>query len=303
MTGFTALSQREVRLADTTIRYRDLGTGESTIVFVHGLFTNGTLWRQVVPLLTDRFRCVVPDWPLGAHTTPLAPHADASPRGIARMIADFLERLDLRDVTLVANDTGGAIAQLLVVEHPDRIARLVLTPCDAFENFLPAMFRPLQYAARLPFTLTLAVQLLRLKPLRRAPMAFGWLSKRTVPTEISDGWLRPFLTDRAIRRDTVRFLRARSTPATHSTPRQDSCPSPARYSSPGPPRTGCSRSSTPSAWHRSSLTRLLNRSPTAMPSSRKTNRNASPNSSKHSPKHPRHSTAPSSDDVHRASVS
>ncbi len=200
--------QLEVRLADATIRYRDFGAGDSTIVFVHGLLTNGTLWRQVVPLLTDRFRCVVPDWPLGAHTAPLSPHADASPRGVARMIAEFLERLDLRDVTLVANDTGGAIAQLLVVEHPERVARLVLTPCDAFENFLPAMFRPLQYAARLPVTLTLVAQLLRFQLLRRTPMAFGWLSKRAVPKEVSDGWLRPFLTDPAIRRDTVRFLRA-----------------------------------------------------------------------------------------------
>jgi pimeloyl-ACP methyl ester carboxylesterase len=208
MTGFSALPQHEVRLGDTTIRYRDLGAGESTIVFVHGLFTNGTLWRNVVPLLTDRFRCLVPDWPLGAHTTAIGPNADASPRGIARMIAEFLERLDLRDVTLVANDTGGAITQLLVVDHPDSIARLVLTPCDAFENFLPAMFRPLQYAAKLPLTLTAAFQLLRLRPLRRVPMAFGWLSRHPVPPEISDGWLRPFLTDRAIRRDTVRFLRA-----------------------------------------------------------------------------------------------
>ena len=201
------LPRREVLLAHAAIRYRDVGDGPP-IVFVHGLLTNGTLWRNVVPLLSDRFRCVVPDWPLGSHTAPLGAGADISPRGIADMIAEFLERLDLRDVTLVANDTGGAIAQLLAVAHPERLGRLVLTPCDAFDNFLPRIIRPLQYLARIPGGVGAVLQPLRWRPLRRLPVAYGWLSKRAVPPGITDGWLRPCLTDRAVRRDTARFLAA-----------------------------------------------------------------------------------------------
>jgi pimeloyl-ACP methyl ester carboxylesterase len=199
---------REIELSSGKVRFQEEGEGRP-VVFVHGLLVNGSLWRKVIPLLDGKqLRSVVPDWPLGAHTTPVRSAADLSPRGMARLIAEFLEALDLNDVTLVANDTGGAIAQLLVVERPERIARLVLTPCDAFANFLPPAFRPLQHLAKAPALLTAALQPLRIRALRRLPIAFGWLSKRPVPDEVSDTWLRPFLTDAAIRRDTARFLRA-----------------------------------------------------------------------------------------------
>src|SRR2546423_11055581 len=103
----------DVELTAGTIRYRDTGQGPA-IVFVHGLLVDGTLWRKVVPSLEDRFRCIVPDWPLGSHTVPMKPSADLTPPGIARLFAEFLERLDLRDVTLVANDLGGALTQILM---------------------------------------------------------------------------------------------------------------------------------------------------------------------------------------------
>jgi len=201
------LPHQEVRLAHGTLRYRDVGSGPP-IVFVHGLLTNGTLWREVVAPLADRFRCLVPDWPLGAHAVPAAAGADLTPRGVAGLVAEFLERLDLHGATLVANDTGGAIAQLVAVEHPERLGGLVLTPCDAFDNFLPRLFRPLQYVARVPGALQLVLQPLRCPPLRRLPVAYGRLSKRPVPADISGGWLRPCLTHRLVRRDTERFLRA-----------------------------------------------------------------------------------------------
>lgn len=197
---------KQVELSAATVDYRDTGTGPP-IVFVHGLFTNGTLWRGVVERLQDTNRCLAPDWPLGSHTRPLRAGADVSPLGVAALVAEFLDRLDLHDVTLVANDTGGAIAQLVAVHHPARLGRLVLTPCDTFDNFLPAMFRPLQYLARVPGLAGLLLQSLRLRPLRRLPMAFGWLTKRPPPPGIVDGWLRPAQRDRAIRRDTERFLR------------------------------------------------------------------------------------------------
>lgn len=200
-------TMQEIDLSAGTIRYRDTGAGPP-IVFVHGLLVDGTLWRKVVPRLEGRFRCIVPDWPLGSHTVAMRRDADLTPRGVAALIGELLEALDLRDVTLVANDTGGALAQMLVATRPERVGRLVLTPCDAFENFLPPMFRPLQLAARVPGLLTLALQPLRFRAPRRLPLAFGWLTKRPVPGEVTDGWVRPFFTQRAIRRDAARFTRA-----------------------------------------------------------------------------------------------
>jgi pimeloyl-ACP methyl ester carboxylesterase len=141
-------TQREVSLEGGVIRYREVGTGP-TLVFVHGILANGTLWRDVVARLSGRFRCVVADLPLGGHSLPMLPEADMSPSGVARIVAELLERLDLRDVTLVGNDTGGAICQVVISNHPERIGRLVLTNCDAYEAFFPPLLRPIQYGARL----------------------------------------------------------------------------------------------------------------------------------------------------------
>lgn len=199
--------QRTVDLPQGTIRYRDVGRG-APIVFVHGLLVDGTLWRKVTPRLEGDFRCIVPDLPLGSHRVPLAPDADRSPRGVAHLLADFMAALELEDVTLVANDTGGAIAQLLVTERPERIARLVLTPCDCYENFLPPAFRPLQWAARVPGLITASLQPLRLPRLRRLPVAYGALTRRPVPDEVLEGWVAPALEDRGVRADVIAFLRA-----------------------------------------------------------------------------------------------
>lgn len=197
----------EVDLKQGTIRYRDIGSGEP-IVFVHGLLVNGLLWRKVTPHLQEQFRCIVPDLPLGSHSAALAASADRSPRGIARLLADFLEKLELERVTIVGNDTGGAISQLLAAEHPQRVGRLVLTPCDCYENFLPPAFRPLQWLARIPGALTLVVQPMRSAAIRRSPLGFGMLTKRPIPDEITDAWIRPFLTNAAVRRDAIGLLRA-----------------------------------------------------------------------------------------------
>ena len=131
--------EKSVRLPQGTIRYRERGRG-TPIVFVHGVLANGDLWRDVVPRLAETHRCITPDWPLGSHEVPMEATADLSTPGLARLVADFLAALDLRDVTLVANDTGGAVCQLVVTSHPERIARLVLTSCDAFEVFPPRPF-------------------------------------------------------------------------------------------------------------------------------------------------------------------
>jgi pimeloyl-ACP methyl ester carboxylesterase len=198
--------QREVTLDHGTLRYRERGNGEP-IVFVHGALVNGDLWRKVVPGLAKDFRCIAPDLPLGSHEVPMRPAADLSPTGLARLISDFLEALDLESVTLVGNDTGGALCQLVVTRHPGRVGRLVLTNCDAYENFPPRMFRYLQLAARVPGGITALTQSLRLRPLRRTPIAYGWLSKRGIDDETLDSYVRPLLKDPGIRRDSGKLLR------------------------------------------------------------------------------------------------
>jgi pimeloyl-ACP methyl ester carboxylesterase len=203
----TALgTQREIELQNGPLRYFERGEG-SPVVFLHGLLSNADLWRAVVPGIADAgLRCLTPDWPLGAHRLPM-PDADLSPPGFAALVADFLERLDLRDVTIVANDTGGAIAQILMVNHPDRIARVVLSSCDALERFFPPIFASLPLVARIPGGVWLVTQALRVRALHRLPLAFGWVSKRPVPGPVVDSYLQPSRQDRAIRRDLGRFLR------------------------------------------------------------------------------------------------
>lgn len=195
----------ELRLPSGTIRYRESGTGKP-IVFVHGFMTNGELWREVAPRLAEQFRVIVPDWPLGSHERALAPHTDLSPLGLASIIAEFLSELGLEDVTLVGNDTGGALCQLVAVNHPERLGRLVLTPCDAYENFFPPAFKPLQVLAHIPGAVFAIVQSLRLRPARKLPTAYGWLAKHGIDDDLTDAWLAPALSDRAVRRDIAAIL-------------------------------------------------------------------------------------------------
>jgi pimeloyl-ACP methyl ester carboxylesterase len=197
--------QKEVTLPQGTIRYRERGNGEP-IVFVHGLLVNGDLWRKVVPSLSKDFRCITPDWPLGSHDVPMNPDADLTTAGTAQLINDFIVALDLENVTLVGNDSGGALSQIVVAEHPERIRRLVLTPCDAFEVFPPAMFKYLGLVGRMPGGVFGLAQTMRFRPLRQMPIAFGWLTKRPLDREISDSYVRPVIQNKGIRRDAGKFI-------------------------------------------------------------------------------------------------
>jgi len=201
---FDGVSEGELR--EGRIRYRDSGSG-GPIVFAHGALVDGTLWRKVVPLLATEYRCLVPDLPLGSHRVAMRPDADLSPPGLARLLAGFIEALELEGVTLVGNDTGGAICQLVATRNPERLGRLVLTPCDAYENFLPPAFRYLQLSARIPGATPLLSQSMRIDAVRRAPFAYGWLTKRSVPREIRDGWTEPIRSDAGVRRDARKLLR------------------------------------------------------------------------------------------------
>jgi pimeloyl-ACP methyl ester carboxylesterase len=194
---------REVPVSGGPLRYHETGAGPP-LVFVHGLLVNANLWRKVVPRLARDFRCIALDLPLGSHILP-APDADLSPPGLANLIADAIEGIGLDDVTLVGNDTGGGLSQIAVTRRPERIGRLVLTSCDAFENFPPRLFRYALAPARLPGA-HIAFAGLRLRPARRLPFAFGWIAKRPIDREAEDSYVYPPLTKRAIRADLRRVL-------------------------------------------------------------------------------------------------
>ena len=200
-------STHQVELSAGSVEYLDTGGPGPVLVFVHGLLMNGSVWRNVVAELAPEYRCVLPTLPLGAHRQPMHPQADLSLPGTARLLGEFLDRLDLHEVTLVQNDWGGA--QILLALSSDgapRIARLVLTSCEAFDNYPPAPVRPLVTLARLPGGLAALMWLHRLHAVRRAPGAWGWMSKRPVPDEVMTAWFRPATTDRRIRRDLGKYM-------------------------------------------------------------------------------------------------
>jgi pimeloyl-ACP methyl ester carboxylesterase len=198
----------EVEVSAGTVEYDDTGGDGPVLVLLHGLTMDSSLWRKVVPELPGSYRCVLPTLPLGGHRRPMRPDADLSLAAMVRLVAEFLDRLDLRDVTLVLNDWGGA--QLLISEGRDeRIARLVLSSCEAFDNYPPGLpGRAIATAARIPGGLYLTMQALRLRALRRAPGSWGWMSKRPIPDEIMDRWFAPATTNRDIRRDLAKYARS-----------------------------------------------------------------------------------------------
>ena len=192
---------KEVRLDQGTVRYRDMGEGEA-IVFVHGFLVDGRLWSETAEMLSSTHRCIVPDWPLGAHRLAMDPGADLSPPGIADLIADFLAALDLTGVTIVGNDSGGAMSQVLAARRPERIGRLVLTNCDTHENFPPGPFKLMPPLAKVPGGMAAMALPFRIGPLRRA--AFAPFAKRKIPSDLVDSWMEPSQQDRGVARDTAK---------------------------------------------------------------------------------------------------
>ncbi len=192
-----------------TIHYRVSGPEDGPpMVFVHGFLVDDTLWADVPERLAEAgFRTYAPTWPLASQPTPMKPDAELSPRAVARIIISFLEALDLSDVVLVGNDTGGAVCQFLLDEDPSRIGRLVLTNCDAFDTFPPFPFNLLFRLGRHPVATKVALQPMRWSAVARGPLGFGPLTKRPITSEETQRWLRPSLTEKGVRRDTARFLK------------------------------------------------------------------------------------------------
>lgn len=190
--------RREIELPAGTVRYREAGEGRP-VVFVHGYLVDGRLWDGVVDHLSDRFRCIAPDWPIGAQQVAMKPDADLSPYGVAATIAAFLEALDLEDVTIVGNDSGGAMSQVTVTRHPERIGRLVLTNCDTHENFPPGIFKAMPPIAALPGGMAVLAAPFRVGALARA--AFKPFARTAIPPDLIASWMQPGLHDPGVKRD------------------------------------------------------------------------------------------------------
>jgi pimeloyl-ACP methyl ester carboxylesterase len=198
----------EVELAGGPVEFEDTGGDGPVVVLLHGLLMDSSLWTDVVSDLAVDHRCILPTLPLGAHRRPMHDDADLSLTGIAALTTAFLDRLGLHDVVLVGNDTGGAIVQLVAAADPSRLRGIVLVSCEAFDNVPPGLTgRTVVRAGRLPAPIFgLFMQQLRLRPVRRLPISFGWLTKRGDAT--TKRWLRPVMGRRQIRRDATRVLRA-----------------------------------------------------------------------------------------------
>jgi pimeloyl-ACP methyl ester carboxylesterase len=198
----------EIELSAGTIDYEDTGGDGPVLVLLHGLMMDASLWDGLIAELASDYRCVAPTLPLGAHRHAMHADADLSLAAIARLVAEFLDRLDLHDVTLVGNDTGGALVQLIMADGAARVGRVVLASCDAFDNFPPGLTgKTLVLTGKLsPRMFGLFMQQMRLRMLRRLPIAFGWLTMRG--DAATARWMTPVLKQREIRRDTVRVLRA-----------------------------------------------------------------------------------------------
>ncbi len=196
----------EVQIGQSRLQYFRRGAGPQ-IVFVHGWLANANLWRKVVDALADRYSCYVLDLPLGAHRIPMHPDADLSPAGCGSLIASVLQELDLRDVTLVGNDSGGAYSQIAVASGTDRVARLVLNSCETpYSDFPPAPFDALPSIAKDPAMLGQLFEALRDRAIRATPPAFGLLIKHPIDDLVSDSYALPCVTDKSILRDTCKVM-------------------------------------------------------------------------------------------------
>jgi len=195
-----------VQLSSGTVDYEDSGGAGRVIVFAGGLIMDATLWHQVVERVGPGYRCVVPVLPLGGHRRAMDRDADLSLHALADLLGEFLARLDLHDVILVAVDWGGP--QLTAVRHPERIAGLVLLSEEAFDNIppgLPGKFACI--AGRMPGGIFPVGQTLRVPFLRRLPMTFGWMAKRPIPNHVAKSWITGIRTDRGVRRDVAKYVR------------------------------------------------------------------------------------------------
>ncbi len=187
-----------------TVEYRDIGQGP-VLVFLHLVLAESSHWDRMPPFLSDRHRCILPTLPMGAHRVPADASADLSVEGLARAVAELLEELDVRDVTLVGNDSGGAISQVVAANHPERLGRVVLTNCDMYDDFPPKLFSYFNLVPHLPGGMALLGRTLKMRALWGLPFVFGRLTNEVDAIKI-DRWADALLASPEVRRDARKVL-------------------------------------------------------------------------------------------------
>lgn len=195
----------ELELSAGVVEYEDSGGDGPVLVLIGGLAMDWRLWQRVIKELGADYRCIAPTMPFGSHRRPMNRDADLSLRGLGRIVAEFIERLELHDVTLAFNDWGGA--QTMIADGlMDRVDRLVLVSCEAFDNYPPGLAgQAALFAAKMPGGLSLMRQTILRRPLRRMPFIYGQMSKRGVPDDLIRSWLEP-LRRREIQRDLRKYV-------------------------------------------------------------------------------------------------
>ena len=200
------LEPKEVRTHIGTIEYRDIGEGP-VIVFVHLVLAEASHWDKMAPLMADRFRCILPTLPMGAHRVPADDGADLSAVGLARAVAELLDHLDVNDVTLVGNDSGGAISQVAAVNHPERLGRVVLTNCDMYNEFPPKTFGYFKLLPYVPGSMAILGRTLKIPALWGLPFVFGRLTNEVDAAKITR-WADALLANKQVRRDARKVIKA-----------------------------------------------------------------------------------------------
>jgi pimeloyl-ACP methyl ester carboxylesterase len=192
----TAELQAHRRDATTTsgaVSYLDAGRGR-TAVFIHGLIANSLLWRHVISAVAnEQRRCVAVDLPGHGHTPPADKHADVSLTGLAQRVLELIDYLELDRIDLVANDTGGAVAQIVAARLGKRLSTLTLTNCDTEGNTPPGRFKPITVAARVGLITKIGPYLATRRSLMRYVLGIGYQHPRRLPNEIVDAYSLPVL--------------------------------------------------------------------------------------------------------------
>jgi pimeloyl-ACP methyl ester carboxylesterase len=186
--------------------YIDTGGPGRVALFVHGLGTSSYLWRHVIGQLDGQRRCVAVDLPLHGQT-PAAADQDFTLPGFARFLAEVCEGLELTDIDLVANDTGGAISQVFATGHPELLHTLTLTNCEAHDNLPPKLLLPAVWLAHMGLAARISPRLLR--DIRRGRKRFyglGYQDIENLPEDLARFWLESQFATPELARQNERIM-------------------------------------------------------------------------------------------------
>ncbi|MDV3127365.1 alpha/beta hydrolase [Mycobacterium sp. 21AC1] len=183
--------RRHATTASGPIGYIDVGSGRPA-VFIHGILTNSLLWRHVIAEVAgNERRCIAVDLPGHGHTPAAPAHADVSLTGLAQRVVELCDHLGLDRFDLVANNTGGAVAQIVAARLGDRLSTFTLTNCDTEGNTPPWLFKPVALAARLGLLAKVGPHVAANRRLKLCGLTAGYRHPGRLPEEVVDAYYGP----------------------------------------------------------------------------------------------------------------